>query len=136
MSGNRLRSAFALDLSGNVERLHKHRVCKPQSGCTYLLERRERVGYQAKARAIQDDSKRSHRSHPERFAATHRGAIVKDCEATRVQCVRDDSCLARPSNRSGLQWGTIRNLLMAWVLTLPASIGLSALLFWAFSQLN
>jgi inorganic phosphate transporter, PiT family len=39
------------------------------------------------------------------------------------------------ANRSGLQWGTIRNLLMAWVLTLPASIGLSALLFWAFSQL-
>jgi PiT family inorganic phosphate transporter len=32
------------------------------------------------------------------------------------------------ANKSGLQMSTIRNLLMAWVLTLPASIGLSALL--------
>jgi PiT family inorganic phosphate transporter len=39
------------------------------------------------------------------------------------------------ANRSGLQGATIRNLLMAWVLTLPASIGLSAVLFWAFSKL-
>jgi inorganic phosphate transporter, PiT family len=36
------------------------------------------------------------------------------------------------ANRSGLQWGTVRNLLMAWVLTLPASIVLAASLFWAF----
>ena len=27
------------------------------------------------------------------------------------------------ANHSGLQWNTIRNLLMAWVLTLPVSIG-------------
>jgi PiT family inorganic phosphate transporter len=40
------------------------------------------------------------------------------------------------ANRSGLQWGTVRNLLMAWVLTLPASILLSAFLFWAFRQLS
>lgn len=39
------------------------------------------------------------------------------------------------ANRSGLQWGTMRNLLMAWVLTLPVSIGLSASLFWAFRSL-
>jgi PiT family inorganic phosphate transporter len=37
------------------------------------------------------------------------------------------------ANKSGLQMSTIRNLLMAWVLTLPASIGLSALLFWTFN---
>jgi PiT family inorganic phosphate transporter len=36
------------------------------------------------------------------------------------------------ANRSGLQWATVRNLAMAWVLTLPASMVLSALLFWAF----
>lgn len=36
------------------------------------------------------------------------------------------------ANRSGLQWSTVRNLAMAWVLTLPASMTLSALLFWAF----
>ena len=35
------------------------------------------------------------------------------------------------ANRSGLQWGTVRSLLMAWVLTLPASIVLAGFLFWA-----
>src|SRR5580658_7044976 len=34
------------------------------------------------------------------------------------------------ANHSGLQWSTIRNVAMAWVLTLPASICLAALLFW------
>jgi inorganic phosphate transporter, PiT family len=38
------------------------------------------------------------------------------------------------ANKSGLQMSTLRNLLMAWVLTLPASIGLSALLFWTFNS--
>ncbi len=40
------------------------------------------------------------------------------------------------ANHSGLQWGTVRNLLMAWVLTLPASIVLSGCLFWAFRQVG
>lgn len=40
------------------------------------------------------------------------------------------------ANHSGLQWGTLRNLLMAWVLTLPVSIGLSGSLFWAFSSMS
>ena len=35
------------------------------------------------------------------------------------------------ANRSGLQWTTVRNLMIAWVLTLPVSICLSGLLFWA-----
>lgn len=39
------------------------------------------------------------------------------------------------ANRSGLQMSTIRNLIMAWVLTLPASILLSCTLFWAFNSL-
>ncbi|MEP6886065.1 MAG: inorganic phosphate transporter [Gammaproteobacteria bacterium] len=34
------------------------------------------------------------------------------------------------ANRSGLQWSTVRNLLMAWVLTLPASIMLAGSLYW------
>jgi inorganic phosphate transporter, PiT family len=38
------------------------------------------------------------------------------------------------ANRSGLQWSTILNMLMAWVLTLPAAIMLSASLFWIFRQ--
>jgi PiT family inorganic phosphate transporter len=33
------------------------------------------------------------------------------------------------ANGSGLQWATVRNLLLAWVLTLPAAILLSGLLY-------
>jgi len=39
------------------------------------------------------------------------------------------------ANKSGLQFATLRNLLMAWVLTLPASIGLAAVLYWTFNSL-
>jgi inorganic phosphate transporter, PiT family len=39
------------------------------------------------------------------------------------------------ANHSGLQFATVRNLLMAWVLTLPCSIILSSSLFWLFRQL-
>ena len=41
---------------------------------------------------------------------------------------------AMAANHSGLQWSTVRNLLMAWVLTLPAAIVLSGTLFWLFSK--
>ena len=36
---------------------------------------------------------------------------------------------------SGLQWATVRNLIMAWVLTLPAAITLSASLYVLFVNL-
>ena len=39
------------------------------------------------------------------------------------------------ANRSGLQWATIRNLLLAWVLTLPMAILLSGSLYWLFTHL-
>lgn len=39
------------------------------------------------------------------------------------------------ANGGGLQMKTIRNLLMAWVLTLPAAIILSGSLYWLFTQL-
>ncbi len=39
------------------------------------------------------------------------------------------------ANHSGLQWSTVRSLLMAWVLTLPVSILLSGFLFWAFRSM-
>jgi len=39
------------------------------------------------------------------------------------------------ASRSGLQMATIRNLLMAWVLTLPAAILLSGGLYWLFSHM-
>jgi inorganic phosphate transporter, PiT family len=42
---------------------------------------------------------------------------------------------AMAANRSGLQMATLRNLLMAWVLTLPAAILLSGALYWFFRQI-
>src|SRR5580698_468983 len=39
------------------------------------------------------------------------------------------------ANGTGLQWATVRNLIMAWVLTLPVAIVLSATLFWAFVKI-
>ncbi len=39
------------------------------------------------------------------------------------------------ANHSGLQWSTVRNLAMAWVLTLPASMMLAGFLFWGFKNI-
>jgi PiT family inorganic phosphate transporter len=39
------------------------------------------------------------------------------------------------ANGSGLQMATLRNLVMAWVLTLPCAIMLSAFLYWLFSSM-
>jgi low-affinity inorganic phosphate transporter len=39
------------------------------------------------------------------------------------------------ANRTGLQHGTVRNILLAWVLTLPAAMLLSAALFWISAQM-
>ena len=38
------------------------------------------------------------------------------------------------ANKSGLQWSTVRNIALGWVLTLPAAICLSATLYWIFSH--
>jgi PiT family inorganic phosphate transporter len=38
------------------------------------------------------------------------------------------------ANSSGLQMSTIRNLLMAWVLTLPSAILISDSLYWLFTH--
>jgi PiT family inorganic phosphate transporter len=39
------------------------------------------------------------------------------------------------ANKSGLQWTTVRNLLLAWVLTLPAAMMISGLLFFGLRNL-
>jgi len=39
------------------------------------------------------------------------------------------------ANGSGLQWSTVRSLALAWVLTLPMSIALSAGLYWVFRSM-
>ncbi len=40
------------------------------------------------------------------------------------------------ANRSGLQLDTLRNLALAWVFTLPASVLLSGMLYWAFRTMG
>ena len=40
------------------------------------------------------------------------------------------------ANHSGLQWSTVRNLLLAWVLTLPMAMMLSGFLFFTFRKLS
>jgi inorganic phosphate transporter, PiT family len=40
------------------------------------------------------------------------------------------------ANGTGLQWETVRNLGMAWILTLPVSILLSGTFFWLFSKIG
>jgi inorganic phosphate transporter, PiT family len=42
---------------------------------------------------------------------------------------------AMVGNGSGLQWSTIRNIALAWILTLPASIVLSGTLYWMLREL-
>jgi PiT family inorganic phosphate transporter len=39
------------------------------------------------------------------------------------------------ANHTGLQWETVRNLAMAWVLTLPVAMLLSGFLFWTFRSI-
>lgn len=39
------------------------------------------------------------------------------------------------ANKSGLQWSTIKSILLAWVFTLPCAMLLSATLYWIFSKL-
>jgi PiT family inorganic phosphate transporter len=39
------------------------------------------------------------------------------------------------ANGSGLQWATVRNLITAWVLTLPVSIALAGGLYFVFAKL-
>jgi PiT family inorganic phosphate transporter len=38
------------------------------------------------------------------------------------------------ANHSGIQWSTVRNLALAWVLTLPVAMMLSGFLFWLFRK--
>jgi PiT family inorganic phosphate transporter len=37
---------------------------------------------------------------------------------------------------SGIQMGTVKNLLLAWVLTLPAAMLISGFLYWAFRSIS
>jgi PiT family inorganic phosphate transporter len=61
------------------------------------------------------------------FAADHYGLPVS---TTHVLSSGVAGTMA--ANGSGLQWGTVRSLLMAWVLTMPAAILISGTLYFVF----
>ena len=67
--------------------------------------------------------------------ATIAGADVFAVPVSTTHVLSSGVAGTMAANHSGLQWGTLRNLLIAWFLTLPVSIILSALLFWAFLRM-
>jgi inorganic phosphate transporter, PiT family len=67
-------------------------------------------------------------------AATIQAADMYSLPVSTTHVLSSGIAGTMAANGSGLQWATIRNILMGWVLTLPAAIVLSATLYWTFSQ--
>jgi len=65
-------------------------------------------------------------------AVTIAAADVYGLPVSTTQVLSSGVAGTMAAGRSGLQAATVRNLLMAWVLTLPAAILLSGGLFWVF----
>jgi PiT family inorganic phosphate transporter len=65
-------------------------------------------------------------------AATIMAADVYGLPVSTTHVLSSGVAGTMAANGSGLQWGTIRNLAMAWVLTLPAAIVISGSLYWVF----
>jgi PiT family inorganic phosphate transporter len=68
-------------------------------------------------------------------AATIAAADLFGLPVSTTQVLSSGVAGTMAANRSGLQMATCRNLLMAWVLTLPAAILLSGALYFVFSRL-
>ncbi len=69
-------------------------------------------------------------------AATIIGADMFGLPVSTTHVLTSGVAGTMAANRSGLQTATIRNLALAWVLTLPASITLAAGLYWLFRHLS
>ena len=67
-------------------------------------------------------------------AGTIAGADVYGLPVSTTHVLSSGVAGTMAANGSGLQWATVRNLLLAWVLTLPAAITLSACLYVLFSN--
>ena len=65
-------------------------------------------------------------------AVTIAAADVYGLPVSTTQVLSSGVAGTMAAGRSGLQFATVRNLLMAWVLTLPCAILLSGGLFWIF----
>jgi PiT family inorganic phosphate transporter len=68
-------------------------------------------------------------------AVTIAAADIYGLPVSTTQVLSSGVAGTMAANRSGLQMATCRNLLMAWVLTLPVAILLSGGLYFVFSQL-
>ena len=67
-------------------------------------------------------------------AATIAAADVYGLPVSTTQVLSSGIAGTMAANGSGLQMATVRNIVLAWVTTLPASIALAGALFWIFRQ--
>lgn len=68
-------------------------------------------------------------------AATIAAADVYGLPVSTTHVLSSGIAGTMAANGSGLQWATIRNIAMAWVLTLPAAMIISGVLYYVFSHL-
>jgi PiT family inorganic phosphate transporter len=68
-------------------------------------------------------------------AATIAAADVYGLPVSTTHVLSSGIAGTMAANGSGLQWATIRNIAMAWVLTLPAAMLISGVLYYLFSHL-
>ncbi|MGY8665168.1 inorganic phosphate transporter [Bradyrhizobium sp. UFLA05-109] len=67
-------------------------------------------------------------------AATIAAADVYGLPVSTTHVLSSGIAGTMAANGSGLQWATIRNIAMAWVLTLPAAMIISGVLYYVFSH--
>ncbi|MBV9511955.1 MAG: inorganic phosphate transporter [Caulobacteraceae bacterium] len=65
-------------------------------------------------------------------AATILLAQVKGMPVSTTHILSSGVAGAAAANGSGLQWGTVRNIAMAWILTLPAAMAIAGGLYFVF----
>ncbi len=67
-------------------------------------------------------------------ATTILGAVFYGLPVSTTHILSSGVAGTMAANGSGLQWSTVRNIAMSWVLTLPAAIALAGGLYWAARQ--
>ena len=68
-------------------------------------------------------------------AATIAAADVYGLPVSTTHVLSSGIAGTMAANGSGLQLSTVRNIALAWVLTLPAAMAISGILYWAFSSI-
>jgi inorganic phosphate transporter, PiT family len=68
-------------------------------------------------------------------AATIAAADVYGLPVSTTHVLSSGIAGTMAANGSGLQWATVRNIAMAWILTLPIAMMLSGFLYYAFSEI-